>query len=87
MISLRELKEARLRMRMLRSSGLLTAEHDSVIVESDELVRILATVIRKIRRCYIGVGGLNVEPSLVIGSSVGSWALAVVGRWQLVVGN
>jgi four helix bundle protein len=47
MIALRELKEARIRMRMLRSSGLLTAEHDPVIEESEELIRILATVIRK----------------------------------------
>ena len=47
MIALRELKEARIRMRMLRSTGLLAAEHDPVIGESDELIRILATVIRK----------------------------------------
>ena len=47
MIALRELKEARIRMRMLRSTGLLAAEHDPVIDESDELIRILATVIRK----------------------------------------
>jgi four helix bundle protein len=46
-IALRELKEARMRMRMLRRCDLLTAEHDPVINESDELVRILATVIRK----------------------------------------
>ena len=47
MIALRELKEARIRMRMLRSTGVLAAEHDAVINESDELIRILATVIRK----------------------------------------
>jgi four helix bundle protein len=47
LIALRELKEARIRMRMLRSSGVLTAEHDPVINESDELVRLLATVIRR----------------------------------------
>jgi four helix bundle protein len=46
-IALRELKEARLRMRMLRRCDVLTAEHDPLIGESDELVRILATVIRK----------------------------------------
>jgi four helix bundle protein len=46
-IALRELKEVRLRMRMLRRCGLLTVEHDLVIKESDELVRIVATVIRK----------------------------------------
>ena len=41
------LKEVRMRMRMLRRCDLLTAEHDPVISESDELVRIVATVIRK----------------------------------------
>jgi four helix bundle protein len=46
-IALRELKEVRLRMRMLRQCDMLTAEHDPVIQESDELVRIVATVIRK----------------------------------------
>lgn len=46
-IALRELKEARLRMRMLRRCEILTTEHDPLIQESDELVRIVATVIRK----------------------------------------
>jgi four helix bundle protein len=46
-IALRELKEVRLRMRMLRQCDLLKADHDPVIQESDELVRIVATVIRK----------------------------------------
>jgi hypothetical protein len=32
---------------MLRRCDLLTSEHDPLIDESDELVRILATVIRK----------------------------------------
>jgi four helix bundle protein len=46
-ITLRELKETRFRLRVLRSSSLLTSEHDQVIAESDELVRIVATVIRR----------------------------------------
>ena len=46
-IALRELKEVRMRIRMLRRCDLLTADHDPVINESDELVKILATVIRK----------------------------------------
>jgi len=46
-IALRELKEVRMRLRMLRRCDLLTADHDPVINESDELVRIVATVIRK----------------------------------------
>ena len=33
-ISLRELKESRFRLRLLRSTGLLTAEHDPVIQEA-----------------------------------------------------
>lgn len=44
-IALRELKETRLRLQVLRACGLLTAAQDPVIAESDELVRILATVI------------------------------------------
>jgi four helix bundle protein len=45
-IALRELKEARLRLRMLRQCNLINADHDPLIKESDELVRIVATVIR-----------------------------------------
>ncbi len=41
-IALRELKETRLRLRMLRQCDLLGAEHDPLIDESDELVRIVA---------------------------------------------
>lgn len=46
-IALRELKESRFRLRVLRSCGLLSKEHDPVITESDELVRIVATLVRK----------------------------------------
>jgi four helix bundle protein len=45
-IVLRELKECRWRMRLVRAAGLLTPAQDPVIVESDELVRIVATLIR-----------------------------------------
>jgi len=45
-IALRELKETRFRLRVLRQCNLLTEEHEPVIVESDELVRIVATLIR-----------------------------------------
>ena len=45
-IVLRELKESRFRLRVLRKTGILTSEQDPVIDESDELVKILATVIR-----------------------------------------
>ena len=46
-IALRELKESRWRLRLLRFAGFLSAEHDPVIQESDELVRILSAIIRK----------------------------------------
>ena len=46
-IALREIKETRYRLRVLRKCGLLTNAHDPVIQESDELVKILATLIRK----------------------------------------
>jgi len=46
-ISLREAKETRYRLRILRKCGYLTADQDPVIKESDELVRILATLVNK----------------------------------------
>jgi four helix bundle protein len=46
-IVLRELKESAFRLRVLRNSGLLTAAHDPVISETDELIKIVATLIRK----------------------------------------
>ena len=45
-IVLRELKECRWRMRLIRAAGILTRDQDPVIRESDELVRILATIVR-----------------------------------------
>jgi four helix bundle protein len=49
-IALRELKETRVRLRMLRQCNLLGPEHDAVIDESGELVRIVAAVIRNAER-------------------------------------
>jgi four helix bundle protein len=49
-IVLRELKETRFRLRVLRHCALLTPDHDPVIVESEELIRIVATVLRNKRR-------------------------------------
>ena len=46
-IVLRELKESRWRLRLVRAAGFLNPEHDSVIKESDELVRIMARIIGK----------------------------------------
>ncbi len=45
-ICLREVKEARLRLRVLRETGFLDASHDALIQESRELVLIVATIIR-----------------------------------------
>jgi four helix bundle protein len=45
-IALRELKETRFRLRILRQCDWLTAEHEPVLAESAELIRILATIIR-----------------------------------------
>ena len=45
-IVLRELKESRVRLRILRECGFLTAAQNPVLAENDELIRILATVIR-----------------------------------------
>ena len=45
-IVLRELKETRVRLRILRRTGILNEAHDPVIQESDELVKIVATIIR-----------------------------------------
>jgi four helix bundle protein len=48
-ISLREMKETRYRLRLLRKCGYLLPDQDPVIDESDELVRILATLVNKHR--------------------------------------
>ena len=48
-LSLRELKEALFRLRVLRATGHLTEEHDPVIEETLELKRIMASLVRKSR--------------------------------------
>jgi four helix bundle protein len=45
-IVLRELKETSFRLRVLRQAGILLAEHDPVIAECSELVKIVAALIR-----------------------------------------
>jgi four helix bundle protein len=49
-IALRELKESRLRLRILRLTGYLKEKDDLVIQESVELVNIVATIIRNSQR-------------------------------------
>jgi four helix bundle protein len=46
-ICLRELKEARLRLRVLRNADLLDEATDALIQENGELIRIVSTIIRK----------------------------------------
>jgi four helix bundle protein len=53
-IALRELKETLWRLRVARRSALLTQAHDPVIAENLELVKIVATVIR--RSSPVGAG-------------------------------
>jgi four helix bundle protein len=48
-IVLRELKETRFRLMVLRRTGILTAAHDPAIQASAELVKIVATIIRNSR--------------------------------------
>jgi four helix bundle protein len=48
-ISLRELKEALFRLRVLRATGYLNEEHDPVINGTLELKRIMASLVRKSR--------------------------------------
>ena len=43
---MRELKETRLRLRILRLTGYLKEKDDAVIQESVELVKIVATIVR-----------------------------------------
>jgi four helix bundle protein len=45
-ICLRELKETKIRLRILRGAGLVAEEADAVIAENHELIRIVATIIR-----------------------------------------
>jgi four helix bundle protein len=48
-IALKEAKETRFRLRVCRRSDLLDASFDPVVRESDEIVRILATIVHKTR--------------------------------------
>ena len=45
-IALRELKETRLRLRVLRATDLLEASADPLVDESAQLVKIVSTIIR-----------------------------------------
>lgn len=45
-IALREFKESRLRLRVLRATGYLSEDHDPLIGEANEIVNIVAAMIR-----------------------------------------
>ena len=45
-ITLRELKESKFRLRILRRCSLLTTDHDPLINEAGELIKIVATLLR-----------------------------------------
>lgn len=47
-ISLRELKETRLRLRVLRRAGYIDSSFDKLIEENTQLVKIVASIIRKV---------------------------------------
>ena len=49
-IALKEAKETRFRLKVCRRSGLLDAEFDPVVQESDEIVRILGAIVHNTRR-------------------------------------
>ena len=46
-IVLRELKETRFRLLVLRRTGFLQVQHDVIIQETTELIRIVATLLRR----------------------------------------
>jgi four helix bundle protein len=49
-IALKEAKETKFRLRVCRGTDLLDHNFDGLIRESDEIVRILATIVHKTRR-------------------------------------
>ena len=54
-IVLRELMETRFRLRVLRQCGFLSAAHNPVLQETAELIKIVATIVRKETRRYAGI--------------------------------
>lgn len=74
-IVLRELKEVRFRLRVVRHAGILTPAQDPVIEEANELVKIVATLIRKSRmKSRLAVIWIQLK------LEVGSWKLRF---WKL----
>jgi len=58
-IALKEAKETRFRLRVCQRTRLLSSEFDSVVQESDELVRIIGKIVHNARRNAIADGREN----------------------------
>ena len=76
-ISLRELKETRFRLRILRATGFLFKAQDPVIAECDELVRIVASIVRN-KRSKATLSNFQLPVS-----QTPNWELGV-GSWKLI---
>ncbi|PYR63395.1 MAG: hypothetical protein DMF88_25360 [Acidobacteria bacterium] len=55
-IALKEAKETRFRLRVCQRTRLLSPEFDPVVLESDELVRIIGKIVHNARRNAIANG-------------------------------
>jgi len=73
-IALRELKETKLRLRVLRSVDLLPPQDDALVQEATELVKIVATIIRN--------NALK-RRAVITASLLGIWVLGF-GIWVLI---
>jgi hypothetical protein len=84
-IVLRELKETNFRLKVLRRSGFLTEAQDPVLQETEELIKIVATLVRN-SRCADQVKGRTPTSDM-------RWFLTLLYRnrrlvsWELEVGS
>lgn len=61
-IGLREVKEARLRLRVLRATDYVSATEDPLIQEAGELVKIIAKIIHNAQRNQMGASPPSTNP-------------------------
>jgi four helix bundle protein len=86
-IVLRELKETSFRLRVLREVEMLTPAHEPVINECNELVKIVAALIRRSRAARVFDMRRGVTRKLATqNSALKDWKLGV-GNWELGVGS
>ena len=76
-IALRELKETRLRLRVLRATGILTEAHDPVVAENIELIKIVATIHPQLKKL---IPSWKLEFGTLLG--FGIWSLGFCGDVQ-----